>query len=77
MVLLLCMCVLMQMLGAPATLLNPALSFDILGSSVLEGFSLPSTLFPPTPFNEVFAFTEKPSSLHLPIAGSALFHPPL
>jgi hypothetical protein len=77
MVLVLCICVTMQMLGVPGTLLNPALSSDILGSSVLEGFSVPSTLLQLTPLKETFAVTEKPLSLHLPILASVLFHPPL
>ncbi|MDO9116547.1 MAG: hypothetical protein Q7U39_01200 [Nitrospira sp.] len=41
----LCLCVMAQMLGAPVTLLSPADASDLLGSSVLEGFSV----VPPSP----------------------------
>ncbi len=44
MILLLCVGIMAQMLGAPVTLLNPAGSGNALGASLLEGFSVPPTL---------------------------------
>lgn len=40
----LCMCVMMQMLGVPVTLLHAADASDTIAASVLEGFSVPPTL---------------------------------
>lgn len=73
----LCLCVMVQMLGVPATLLNPADFSDLLGSTVLEGFSV----IPPTP--ELFLPTISvvisgflPPVLAFVIAAT-LFHPPV
>ncbi len=41
---LLCLCVLMQVLGAPVTLWSPSITQDTLGASILEGFSIPPSL---------------------------------
>ncbi len=73
----LCLCVMAQMLGVPATLLNPADSSDLLGSTVLEGFSV----IPPTP--ELFLPTISVAiSGFLPpvlafVIAATLFHPPV
>lgn len=73
----LCVCVLVQMLGVPATLLSPADFVDLLGSSVLEGFSV----LPQVP--QVFRSVTSAMALDLtpaapvPVLASALFHPPV
>lgn len=76
-VLCLCLCVLAQMLGVPATLLNPASSADLLGSSVLEGFSvlplIPELLVAATSV-VVWRFV---FSMHVPVMAATLFHPPV
>ncbi len=73
----LCFCVMMQMLGAPVTLLSAADISDELAGSVLEGFSVPParprlavfsvfTLVAEShPFVDVLAFATMP------------FHPPV
>lgn len=72
-----CLCVMAQMLGVPTTLLNPADSSDLLGSTVLEGFSV----IPPTP--ELFLPTISVAiSGFLPpvlafVIAATLFHPPV
>lgn len=73
----LCLCVMAQMLGVPATLLSPADFSDVLSSSVLEGFSL----IPPSP--ELFLPTISVAiSGFLPpvfafVIAATLFHPPV
>src|SRR3990167_5686336 len=72
----LCLCVMAQMLGVPATLLSPADSSDPLGSSVLEGFSVipqvPELLHPVTSTAVLdFLF-----AVHVPVIAATLFHPP-
>lgn len=76
-ILFLCICVVLQMLGVPVTLLNPSLSSDILGTSVLEGFSVPPA--PPhlNPFSAFVLVTQGHASVHMPLLASDLFHPPV
>ena len=45
MVMLLCLCIMVHMLGVPVTLLNPGGADDSLAVLAYEGFSVPSTLF--------------------------------
>jgi len=73
----LCLCVMMQMLGTPGTLLSPTLSSDIWGTSVLEGFSIPPNPAQPTPSASTIPATEMHTSLHVPVLASAPFHPPI
>lgn len=73
----LCLCVIMQMLGAPVTLLSPSLASDTLGASVLEGFSVPPTVPQLTLSSETVSVTDAQPSIHVPILASALFHPPV
>jgi hypothetical protein len=42
MIMFLCLCVMLHMLGVSATLLDPLEAADIVTASVLEGFSVPS-----------------------------------
>lgn len=75
-VLFLCLSVMAQMLGVPTTLLNPAADSDILGASVLEGFSVPPC------FTHLDLMTKVATNFHLPPTGNgpilvaSLFHPP-
>lgn len=76
-VLCLCVCVMAQMLGVPVTLMNPGEFSDLLGSSVLEGFSV----LPQVP-KLLLSFTlsvlvDVSSPAHVPVIASALFHPPV
>lgn len=73
----LCVCVFGQMLGAPPTLWNPADSPDLMGSSVLEGFTL-VTEVPHLMWTVTFGVvSDGASGVHVPVLASALFHPPV
>jgi len=72
-----CLGVFMQMLGVPVTLLNTSLVPDVLEASVLEGFTIPSTLpnlalFPNSGSADLVTL-----SMHLLLLASSLFHPPI
>jgi hypothetical protein len=73
----LCLCVIMQMLGAPVTLLDPSLSPDTLGASVLEGFSVPPAVPQLTRSSETAPVIDAQPSVHVPLLAFALFHPPV
>lgn len=77
MVMVLCLCVMVQMLGVPVTLLNPVEAADTLAVSVSEGFSVPSSLPHLTPSFETVPVTDGQPFMHVPILASALFHPPV
>jgi hypothetical protein len=71
----LCLCVFLQMLGVPSTLLNPA--FDVLESSVQEGFAL-LPAHPELPgCSESTAIPEPRLLRPMPILAAAMFHPPV
>lgn len=75
-VLVLCLCVLMQMLGAPGTLLSAEDPSDYFSGSVLEGFSLPQVAAPLTRSSESVSAVERPRSTRLLVLASEQFHPP-
>ncbi len=73
---LLCLCVTMQALGAPITLWEPHGNDDLLGASILEGFSIPADLL-----TVVVSAPEWVAFDHLSFVRSAVvlhdvFHPP-
>jgi hypothetical protein len=73
----LCVCIILQMLGVPVTLLNPSLASDTLEASVLEGFSVPPT-FPELVLSpESVLVSEFYPEVPVPVLASVLFHPPL
>ena len=74
---LLCLCVVLQMLGVPATLLDPAGATDSFAGATLEGLSLLQT--PPTLYihRGVNMPREVPMAAHVPILLDFFFHPPL
>lgn len=73
----LCACVFGQMLGVPPTLWNPGDSPDLMGSSVLEGFTL-MTEVPHLLWTVTFGSVSDGSpGVHVPVLASALFHPPV
>lgn len=76
-IMLLCLCVLLQMLGVPGTLLKPVDMSDALGASVLEGFSVPPTLLQLAPSSEFVLLADVHPLVHGPILAFALFHPPV
>ena len=74
---LLCLFVLVQMLGAPITLLDPLEAADTQSASILEGFSVPTSLPQLTPVFKTDTVTDAPPSVHQPVLDSVLFHPPV
>lgn len=70
------LCVIMQMLGAPVTLLSAGDTSDEFSESVLEGFSVPQ--MPPslTRSSEFLSAVGLPQSAHLLVLASEQFHPP-
>jgi hypothetical protein len=65
------------MLGVPVTLLSLADASDLLGSSVLEGFSIvppsPELLLP----NSSIVIANVSPSEYVLVIAAALFHPPV
>lgn len=76
-ILFLCLCVVLQMLGVPATLLSPSAPDDILSASNLEGLSLPQTISHLTTGRHSIIVFHVPVTLYLPILPTHVFHPPL
>ena len=76
-ILLLCLCVFLQMLGVPAPLFNAGGSFDIGESSVQEGWSIHSSHFNLSCSSGYVLIGESHRSLCVPILAGALFRPPL
>jgi len=74
---LLCLFILVQMLGVPVTLLNPHEVADSQTASVLEGFSIPSSLPQLTSSFKMDTAADAQPSIHVPILASVLFHPPV
>jgi hypothetical protein len=72
---LLCLCVILQMLGVPSTLLNPA--FDAVESSVFEGFALLPAHPGLPPLSPFAAITDLRLAMHMPLLAETLFHPPV
>lgn len=75
--LLLSLFILVQMLGVPATLLNPLEPADTQRVSILEGFSVPSSQPELTSSFETETAPDAQPSVHLPVLDSMLFHPPI
>jgi hypothetical protein len=74
---LLCFCVAMQMLGAPASFWDMDEPGDLVESSLLEGFSLPAEdLAVPVPQHGSLS-TPSPLLEHEILLVHSLFHPPL
>jgi len=73
----LCMCVMMQMLGVPVTLLHAADVSDTIAASVLEGFSVPPTLPQLVLSSESNPLTESDSLEYVMAFASMLFRPPV
>lgn len=76
-VIFLCVCVIMQMLGVPVTLFNLADVSDTRAASVLEGYSVPPTLPELALSPESVLVTELHPPVYARILASALFHPPV
>lgn len=77
MILLLCLGIVVQMLGVPVTLLDPIMSGNALGASVLEGFSMPPALPHVGLSSESVPVIEHHPSGQVSILAAVPFHPPL
>jgi len=77
MVVLLCLCIVVQMLGAPMTLLVLEVAADAPAVSASEGFSIPSSLSQLTPSVDMVLATDEQPSTHVLVLASKLFHPPV
>ena len=75
--LLLCFCVLLQMLGVAAPLLDAGGAFDVGESSIQEGWSIHSSDIE-LPRSSSYALIDNSHhSMCVPILAGALFRPPL
>jgi hypothetical protein len=74
--LVLCVCVLSQMLGTPVTLFGLLTSADMITESVSEELSLPPTVAEPETLRLLHVNMEFDLALHLPVLSASLFHPP-
>ena len=72
----LCLCIIMQVLVTPGTLLSAEDISDEFSGSALEGFSLPQMLPPLTLFSESLSAGELPQSARLFVLASQQFHLP-
>lgn len=75
-VVVLCVCVLSQMLGVPVTLVGLLASSDLLTETVSEDFSL-TPIVPELGLSGASrSCVESQPSLHLPLYVTSVFHPP-
>jgi hypothetical protein len=74
---LLCLAVVFQMLGVPATLLDAGGTFESGESSVLEGWSIQSSQPDVIPATGYTFLADPQRSVRVPILAGALFRPPL
>ena len=74
---LLCLAVVFQMLGVPATLLDAGGTVELGESSVLEGWSIQSSQPDVIPATGSILLAEAQRSVRVPILAGALFRPPL
>lgn len=75
-VVLLCFCVLAQMLGMPVTMLALVTSADILMESVSEDFSLTPVMPEPGTSGSSSVHAVGQPAVHLPVFVTSVFHPP-
>ncbi len=74
-ILLVCLCVVFQMLGVPVTLLD-LLTSDAPVESLSEDFSIPPSMPEPGTPNRSRFTVEGQSSRHFPFFMTSVFHPP-
>ncbi len=75
--LLLCLCVLMQMLGVPISLWSPADMADVYGASILEGYAVPPLLPESSQPQRGVPLREQDDASRVPLLDHSLFHPPV
>lgn len=72
----LCVCVIMQMLGAPTTMWNPECTVDGLHGVVIEGLSIPPTVTTVCRTSGRALASDRPLERPSPLLDRSLFHPP-
>ena len=77
MVVVLCVCVLVQMLGVPMTLLSLFTASDILTESACEDPSLLPSVPELRPSGGLYLLIDGNRTLDLPVFATSVFHPPL
>ena len=75
--LVLCLCIFLQMLGVPAPLLDAGASPEISQSSIQEGWAIQSSSLQLPPVSAYVLMADAQRSVCLPILAGALFRPPL
>lgn len=70
-------CIMMEMLGVPVTLLNPLEAADTLFTSVFEGFSVPPSLLQLMSSFEAVSVADTHPSVDVLVLVSALCHAPI
>ena len=75
--LLLCACILAQMLGVPAPLLDAGLLPDTFGASVFEGLTLPISTLLSCMITVTRMAGSSPPHAHVLLLPHSLFHPPV
>ena len=73
---LLCLCVVMQLLGAPITLMSASDANDVFSSSVLEGFAVPQRVLPLLIVSKFLPANEQIPLRYFLTLDSNQFHPP-
>ena len=73
----LCVCVLVQMLGMPTTLFSLLNASDMLVEPTSEDFSLPPRVPGPGTESQPLFYIELSPNVHRPIFITSVFHPPL
>lgn len=76
-ILLLCVCIVLQMLGVAAPLLDAAGSFDIVESSIQEGWSIHTLTSPLPTFSGFVLAADRQPYACVPILAGEYFRPPL
>lgn len=74
-ILFVCICVVLQMLGTPVTLIE-VLTSELPGESVSEDFSVPPVTPEPDLTSQARLYENVDSLQHLPILAISVFHPP-
>ena len=72
----LCLCVVIQMLGAPTTMSNPNWADDGVRVAVIEGLSIPFTEPTLCRIHAAVALSELSRSCRAPFLDRSQFHPP-
>jgi hypothetical protein len=76
-ILFLCVCIVLQMLGVAAPLLDASGSFDIVESSIQEGWSIHTVTLQPPTFSGFVRATDRQPYICVPILAGEFFRPPL